>query len=252
MILKFRKASRNLCLFLIFCLGAQSLMPVLAAAQAKPAVTPASVVEEDYSQEPVLTPVPTVTPVLSAWRVSKELQEQMKGLRQDQDKIAKDLSALEQRLSKQEDGGVKLDAVLADIRDKLKTLQDNVDRVDANWRKENQDNIKKADLESVKSGFDDLKLSAGKAVDQVNDFETEIKKEHDQVAGLNDMMSVLRKDVSDNAEDIAAVRKNLKEMMPKAQVEKEGWDFSDFVKWPFWGITAAGVALVALVIAVTK
>ncbi len=254
--LKFLARVRNTVgLLLVFCLAGEGVVPVYAA---KAAATPTLEFEENIqtpTPQAVLTATPadTATPVPTATRTMTPVpgvsKSEFQQVRKEVDELSDKMPDMKTRLAKQEEAAKDLSQALDSLKDKLDNLDKKLGSLREDWQTADAGNVKKMDLKNMEDLTRELKQSAEASQTKVNDFENEIKKDQDQLNGLNDMVTVLRKDSQDNALEVAGVKKDMEAIKNPAPAKSP--EMTDMLNWPYWGVTAAGLAVVAIVLAVT-
>lgn len=150
---------------------------------------------------------------------------------------------------------------IADIRQKLEDLNAAVKELRDNVKSLEEKNIEAgnvaADLDACKKQLDALQTSTGddrKKIDdlsgQFSDISDTIKDRIDKMQSWDDIMDVLKKEISNNEREIARLRKDIEGL--KNQYGREDNVFSTVMQWPYAGITALGVSLLAFIVVMVK
>jgi septal ring factor EnvC (AmiA/AmiB activator) len=152
-------------------------------------------------------------------------------------------------------------STVADIRQKLddlsRAMKDLKDDIKSLEEKNIEAGSISADLDAYKKQLDTLE---GKAVDdrkkidslsgQFTDIKDTLKDRIDKMQSWDDIMDVLKKEISNNEREIARLRKDIGEL--KKQYGREDNVFSTIAQWPYAGITALVVSLAAFIVVMVK
>jgi len=91
----------------------------------------------------------------------------------------------------------------------------------------------------------------GQKIGEISDVNTQTKADlslcNDELSNLKDEFSLMKKDLKDTQEGFVAVKKSMKKDAAAA-----GETSSDILNWQYWGVSAAGLALLAFILALVK
>ena len=254
-LISFKKQKQKyLCWAMMLCLMSHWVLPVgMLAAVSKGSTSsvgsPTPAFEKTVA-DPTPKKEPSLTPSLEKTKTPPEVsRSEFNRVKEDMVKIFKDFDGLKLDLSQQGETRRNFELHFEDIKNQLEAIERKIGRVDTEWRKEDQGNVKKVELENTQDLLRGLKQKIEKSDGLFKNLEDDLKKDQDQISSLYDTMTVLRKDMSDNTEDLVRLKKEIKVLAPQPSKEKV-WDMDDVLKWPYWGVTAAGIALISFMIAV--
>lgn len=141
-----------------------------------------------------------------------------------------------------------LNTALTALRDEIKTLQEkNIETA----------NVAK-DLEFYKKGLEDLQNVNSEDVKKVAELEKSfngiqdvLKNKMDKMSSWDDILDVLKKEISNNELEIARLKKEINSLKKQYGAGEENV-FDAIAQWPYLGITAVIVSIAALITAVAK
>lgn len=113
------------------------------------------------------------------------------------------------------------------------------------------------DLDAYKGKLDEFEAKYGKdkaKIDKsLSEFESlkdDFKQKVDKLAGWNDILDVLKKELNNNELEMARLKKSISEI--KGQYSQDDNVLNSIAKWPYLSLTALLVAVAAFVAAVVR
>lgn len=148
-------------------------------------------------------------------------------------------NALEEIKLKIDDFNLSLNSIREDIKKmEEKNLEIKNLIEDLNKQEENLINLDKK-VNEVKSIVSDY--------NKTKDF---FKEQIDKMQSWDDILQVLKKEINNNELSIAQLKKSVNDL--KAQYGTDDDLFNSIVKWPYLGITATVISIIAIFIAMSK
>lgn len=126
---------------------------------------------------------------------------------------------------------------ITEIKNRLDFINEEILKINTSNQKD------KLTIENISSLVDGFKI-------KFDIMEDEIKVKMDDIKSLREMFSMLKKNMEKNIEDTVECKKAIKELQEAKNIEKPGAE--DILKWQYWGITAGGIAFLAIVLAIVK
>jgi uncharacterized phage infection (PIP) family protein YhgE len=210
--------------------------PKLPAVTAPKGVTVKSVA-------PVVPAAPAVTPPIT--------KEEARDLKDAMERLSENLADAKQRMARIEENNTEVKAGLADLKSRLDVMDLKMEKTETDRRQQEGNILKKEDLQVMQDTLAKLKTDNERVAGQLKEMESQLKKGDDQTSGLNDMLTVLKKDVSDNDTEVVSLKKQIRNLSAAPAAEsKKGSEIDEFLNWPYWGITAMGLAIIAMFVAV--
>ena len=238
-------AFRALAVVLVLCgvFTAATDNPALAAKEITPQVSVATT---------VVTGKETINYKVQLDQHTKEL-EALKASQTALEKTQKELSAKVMPLDKADDELLaalkKQETVLNLYADRLTAVEKNLEglkltletvneSVDAMKKKEETDS---ETLNKFTSRLDSFKLNLDIAQDDIK-----VKSEESKV--IKDSIAMMKNNIDSNVTDNIDLKKQLREMSAKSETKVD----KGILGWENWGVVAAGVGVIALIIAIAK
>ncbi len=211
--------------------------------------------------ESAVTPQSTATPKPKKNNAIKELkadmsvlEKSMKNATEKRQELAKQLAAAKKALDQQSESLDALAVSLQGVRDVLEDLKRSGKERDATSveRVKATENLR-MNMVSLDKLMDSLQDKLRQLEERMAKQSTADEKVQSEFARLQDLLQVLRGDISNNDEDIASLRKQMQKLSfdkSKRAGERQNVDrLRRLAKHPF---TALGIAAVALIVSVTK
>jgi chromosome segregation ATPase len=140
-----------------------------------------------------------------------------------------------------------LTASVRELKDGIKILQE----------KNTETSGMASDLAAYKNQLDDMETKYGEDGKKISGMEKQfaemgdtLKGRVDKMQSWDDILAVLKKEISDNEGEIARLKKEINGL--KKQYGEDDNIFNTIIQWPYAGITALVISLIAFVTAVVK
>ena len=161
----------------------------------------------------------------------KDIQEKIDSLSKSNEEILKFIKNMENSFKLYDDKFSLIEKEIIDIKEKFNNINQEIFKLDAN---------NKLALDKL----EDFRLK----FDMIND---DIKIKADDIKSIRESISVLKRNLETNIENTVECKKSLMELSSQKS-NKEQTIVEDVLKWEYWGVVASGIAVIALILAITK
>ena len=161
----------------------------------------------------------------------KDIQEKIDSLSKSNEEILKFIKNMENSFKLYDDKFSLIEKEIIDIKEKFNNINQEIFKLDAN---------NKLALDKL----EDFRLK----FDMIND---DIKIKADDIKSIRESISVLKRNLETNIENTVECKKSLMELSSQKS-NREQTIVEDVLKWEYWGVVASGIAVIALILAITK